>query len=419
MKTNRDGIEDQTVHGIAVALLAEDRDRLVLLQHRVEGTTLGRTVFSHAGFPSGPTDPILRQVQDQRSEVVLVDIESNRLQRAISVIELLQASTNDLAVFAVGEMSNPMSIVSAMRSGASEYLDRNGDAESLQEALSRFAASRSRALTSSGRARVFSFLNAKGGSGATTIAVNTALALQEDHGATVFVDFATLGHAALHLNVRPTFGLADALQNLHRMDTSLLDGFMTTCRRDLHLLAGVGQVAGLTPTGAELARLFDLLVSHYRYVIVDCSSRNDETSHMLCDLSHQIMLVGQTDVVTLWSASRIHAWLSETGGQEKVRLVLNRYKRIPGFTEEDVERATNSKVLWKVPGHYPSVAAGIDRGEPILCQDGEISRSIRGLAAALAGEQGDDGNVLAVENKATARKKAPSRLSFSPLRAGQ
>jgi pilus assembly protein CpaE len=408
------------MQGIAVALLSEDRDRLVLLQRRVEGTTLGRTVFSHAGFPSGPTDPVLRQIQEQRTEVVLVDIDPDRLPRAISVIEHLQSSTNDLAVFAIGDMTNPAGIVAAMRAGANEYLERNGDPDSLQEAFSRFAASRSRTLSSAGRARVFTVLNAKGGSGATTIAVNTALALQENHGgSTILVDFATLGHAALHLNVRPAFGLADALQNLHRMDVALLDGFMTSCKRDLHLLAGVGQVATLTPTAAELARLFDLLVSHYRYVIVDCSNRTDETTHMLCDLSHQIMLVSQTDVVTLWSASRIHAWLAETGGQEKIGLVLNRYKRIPGFSEEDVQRATNCKVLWKVPGHYPSVAAGIDRGEPILYQDSEISRSIRGLAAALATQSPDESGAVTVLDKETARKKAPGRLSFSPLRAGQ
>src|SRR5712692_2369782 len=38
------------------------------------------------------------------------------------------------------------------------------------------------------------------------------------------VDFAPGGHAALHLNVRPSFGLLDALQNLHRMDATLLEG---------------------------------------------------------------------------------------------------------------------------------------------------------------------------------------------------
>jgi pilus assembly protein CpaE len=407
------------MHGIAVALLSEDRDRLVSLQHRVEGTTVGRTVFSHAGFPVSSTDSVLRQIQDLRTEVVLVDIDAERLQRAINAIEVLKATTNDLAIFAIGEMNHPPSIVAAMRAGACEYLERSGDAASLQEALTRYSSTRTRNLTSSDRARVFTFLNAKGGSGATTLAVNTSLALQEDHGATVLVDFATLGHAALHLNARPTFGLADALQNLHRMDKSLLEGFMTTCKRDLHLLAGVGQIAALAPTTAELARLFDLLVTHYRYVVVDCSSRSDDISRMLCDLSHQVMLVGQTDVVTLWSASRLFSWLDESGGREKVGMVLNRYKKIPGFTEEDVQRATNCRVLWKVPNHYPSVAAGIDRGDPILYQDSEISRSIRGLAAALAKAQSDETSGLLVEDKAAARKKSVGGLSLFPLRAGQ
>jgi pilus assembly protein CpaE len=408
------------MQGIAIALLSEDRDRLVALQHRVEGTTLGRTVFSHAGFPASGTDPILRQIQDLRAEVVLVDIDPQRTQRAISLLELLESNTNDLAIFAVGDMTHPPTIVAVMRAGACEYLERVGDATSLQEALGRFASSRTRRLNSVGRARVFTFMNAKGGSGATTIAVNTAIALQENHGAAVLVDFASLGHASLHLNVRPIFGLTDALQNLHRMDAALLKGFMTVCKKDLHLLAGASQVVPMAPTAAELARLFDLLVTHYRYVIVDCSSRTDEISRMLADLSHQVMLVAQTDVVALWSSGRMHAWFDETGSREKVQLVLNRYKKIPGFSDEDMQKATSCRVLWKVPNHYHSVAAGIDRGEPVMLQDNEISRSIRGLAAVLAeAESAAQDGGQTVEDRSEARKKTGARLLISPASAGQ
>src|SRR5947209_14239936 len=99
--------EDWTMHGIAVALLSEDRDRLVLLQHRLEGTTLGQSVFSHTGFPVTPTDSILRQIQDLRTEVVLVDIDPLRPQRAVTLIELLKATTNEIAIFAIGEMHHP------------------------------------------------------------------------------------------------------------------------------------------------------------------------------------------------------------------------------------------------------------------------------------------------------------------------
>jgi pilus assembly protein CpaE len=406
------------MHGVAVALLAEDRDRLAVLQHRAEATTAARTVFSHAGFPSSTTDSILRQIQDLRAEVVVIDIDPTRSQRAISTIELLKNSTNDLAIFAIGDMDHPPTIVAAMRAGACEYLERAADAVPLQEALGRFVSSRARSVNGAGRARVLAFMNAKGGSGATTLAVNTALALQQEHGATLLVDFATLGHAALHLNVRPVFGLSDALQNLHRMDAALLKGFITVCRRDLHLLAGMNQIAGLAPTTSELARLFDLLVSHYQYVVVDCSSRMDQISHMIAELSHEVMLVTQTDVAALWSANRMRAWLDETGGESKVRVVLNRYKKIAGFGEEDLQKATNCKVAWKVPNSYHPVASAIDRGEPLILHDSDLSRSIRGLAALLA--KTEDSLATGPRTETTdARGKATARLFISPLRAGQ
>ncbi len=411
------------MHGVAVTLLSEDRERLGLLQQLLEGTQLGRIVFAHLGFPTSATDAVLRQIQDVRSEVVLVDIDPQNTQRAIQTIELIRHNTNDIGIFAAGEMNHPPTIVSAMRAGAGEFLERTPTSESLLEALNRFAASRSKLRTTSGRARVFTVTSAKGGAGATTTAVNTAIALQEAHGSTLLVDFAPLGHAALHLNVRPAFGIPDALQNLHRMDASLLEGLMTSCKGGLQLLAGALQPSALNPTSAELARLFDLLVSHFRYVVVDCSGRIDQTTRLLSDLSNAVLLVAQTDVVSLWSASRMRTFLDEGAGRERVRLVLNRYKKIPGFSEEDVEKATNCKLLWKLPNSYQLVSPAIDKGSPVALQDGqEISRSFRSLAAMLAEASVlNEGSLDLVytHDKADAKKKASGRLLISPLRAGQ
>src|SRR5882724_12051961 len=236
------------MQGVAVTLLTEDRERLPVLQHRLEGTGMGRNVFSHVGFPASPTDPVLRQMQDVRTEVVVVDIDARNPQPAIAAIELIQANTSEIAIFAVGEMNNPPTIVAAMRAGAREFLERNATSEALIEALTRFAASRGKGRTSSGRARIFTVMNSKGGAGGTTVAVNTAIAMQESQGGVLLVDFAPLGHCALHLNVRPTFGVVDALQNLHRLDASLLEGLMTQCKGGLQLLAGPQQPQGLAPT---------------------------------------------------------------------------------------------------------------------------------------------------------------------------
>src|SRR5580693_9259284 len=377
--------ENRPMPGIAVALLTEDREQSVVLNSRVESTNLARTVLTHVGFPVGPGDAVLRQMQDQHAEVVLVSIDPKNPQRAIRAIELIHASTPEVTIFAVGEMNQPTNIVSAMRAGAREFLDHAASREALIEAFARFSATLSRAQRSATKARVFTFLNAKGGAGATTTAVNTAVALQEAHGRVVLVDFAPIGHTALQLNLRPQFTLIDALQNLHRMDSSLLDGLMTPYRNGLHLLAGALQPHNSVPTASELARLFDLLVGQYNFVVVDGSGRMDGTMQMICDLSNAVLLVAQTDVVSLWSAGRIHAFLQEGAGRDRVRMILNRYKKIPGFSEDDVEHATNCKVLWKVPNAFQAVSPSIDHGTPVVLQEGpEISRSYRALAATLA-----------------------------------
>jgi pilus assembly protein CpaE len=411
------------MHGIAVTLLTEDKERLAVLQQRLETTQIGRNVFGHVGFPTSQTDPILRQIQDVRAEVVVVDIDPQNVQHAIHAIELIHGNTSEIVIFAIGGMDNPEIIVSAMRAGAREYIERTATTESMVEAFSRFSASRSKARTTSGRARVFTITNAKGGSGATTVAVNTAIALQEAHTGVLLVDFANLGHTALHMNVRPTFGLADALQNLHRMDPSLLQGLMTSCKNGLQLLAGPQQPQVITPTVAELAHLFDLMVSQFRYVVVDCSNRMDETARVLCDLSNAVLLVAQADVVSLWSAGRMRTFLEEGPGRDRVRLVLNRYKKIPGFSDEDVEAATNCKILWKVPNNHQAIGPAIDKGAPVAFHETiDVARSFRGLAAALAdaAATGEGSLDLVYQPDKTDAKKKPARsLLISPVRAGQ
>src|ERR1700747_3508843 len=392
MQTPREFGEQIAMHGIAVALLSEDREQLSALQGRLEGTRLGRAVFAHLGFPGGPTDSVLREIRESHAEVGVVDVSSRDAQRAVRAIELIKATTLQITIFASGELSPPANIVATMRAGAGEYIDSSAGSDALLEALTRYTSSRTRAFGAAGRARVFTFLSAKGGAGCTTAAVNTALALQQAHGDVVLLDFAPIGHAALHLNLRPHVGVLDALQNLHRMDVSLLDGMMTTTKEGLHLLAGPEQPYPTDPTPGELARLFDLLVNHYRFVVVDASSRLDPTTNLRSDLSNALLVVAQTDVVSLWSAGRIHGFLEEGTGRDRLRIILNRYKKIPGFTEEDVQQVTSSKVLWKVPNAYHAISPSIDNGTPIVLQEGpEISRSYRALAATLAGASSDSG----------------------------
>ena len=409
------------MHAIAVGILSESPERLGALQQRVESTQLGRVVFTHSNFPTNVADPAIRRMQDLRAEVILVDISTYETGRAMQAIELIHANVANASVFAAGAMSDPSVIVAAMRAGAREYLERDASSDSFAEALKRFAATSAKVRSSSGRARILAVINAKGGAGATTVAVNTAVSLEQSHGKTILVDVGLLGHAALHLNVQPAFGIADALQNLHRMDSALLQSFVTPCKGGLHLLAGPQQPLPLAPSAAELARLFDLLVSHFQYVIVDCSNRTDTLFRMIADLANAVLLVTQADVVSLWSAARVHSFLEQGSGRDRARLIVNRFKKIPGFSDEDIEKVTNCKLLWKLPNNFHAAGPSADKGNPVAFnENNELGKSFHSLANVLAGAAGSESSMdLGFSLGKAEDKKRLGSLLISPLRAGQ
>jgi len=375
---------------LSVVIVATDNEQRALLQVLVDGTSVARTVHTCASFPVAAADPITRRVRTANPDVTLVDIPADNPTIALRAIELLHQEMPDAAIFAVGTLNQPQVIVNAMRAGAREFIERPTNTTDLLEAFVRLTTAQRRSRQEGVRGKVYSIINAKGGNGATTVAVNLALALQSAYGQTALVDLAPLGHAALHMNLKPVFTVADATRNLHRMDSSLLESFMTRHSGGLQLLAGSTVPAAVDPSTTEFVRLFDMLVTHYRYVVVDASSRFDAASRLIASLSETVLLVACSDVASLWSAARVQQYLGEAGSRERVRLVLNRFRKVPGFSEADAEAAVGAKLIWRVPNQYFAISSAIDRGTPVMDQrNSEIARCFAGLAQELTRNDAD------------------------------
>jgi pilus assembly protein CpaE len=375
---------------LPVVVVASDEEQRAVLQVLVEGTSVARVAHSCATYPVATTDPVVRRIQSANPEVVLLDIPADNPSLALRAIEMLHEQLPQAALFAIGSMSQPQVIVNAMRAGACEFIERPTTTTELLEAFVRLSASQRKHRVEESRGKIFSVVNAKGGSGSTTVAVNLALALQAAHGNTALVDLAHLGHCALHLNVKPLFNVADAIRNLHRLDSSLLESFMTRHGAGLQLLAGPSTPVGTEPSNAEYAKLFDMLVGQFRYVVIDLSARMDLTTKLVANLSQTVLMVAHADVASLWSAARVQQYLSENSSREKVLLVLNRFRKIPGFSETDAEAAAGVKVVAKIPNQYFAVSTAIDRGVPLLQQTHtEIARAFTSLAARLTENEPD------------------------------
>jgi pilus assembly protein CpaE len=369
---------------LSVAVFATDNDQRAVLQVLVDGTSVARTVCSHQALPLAATDSVIRKTQALAPNVILVDIATDGTSAALRAIELLHQEFPDSAVFAIGSMAQSQLIVSAMRAGAREYIERPTTTTDLLEAFVRQTSTRRKPGRESSRGKILTIVNAKGGSGATTVAVNLAVALQSIQHSTALVDLAPLGHCGLHLNLKPAFTVSDAITNLHRLDSSLLDSFMARHAGGLQVLAGTMAPTPLEPSASDFARLFDIMGGLFRYIVVDASSRLDSSTRLVSNLSEKVLLVCHADVASLWSAARVSQYLGEHGSRDRFALVLNRYRKVAGFNEAETEAAIGAPVLWRIPNQYFAVSAAIDRGVPVIQQGStEIARSITGLAELL------------------------------------
>src|SRR6266700_3201628 len=159
---------------LSVVIVAADSDQRSVLQVLVDGTSVARTAFSASTYPVAATDPIVRRIQSASPDVILVDISADNPLVALHTIELLQQEVPGAAGFALGGMSQPQVIIQAMRAGAKEFIEKPTTTTDLLEAFVRLTTTQRKVKQEQVRGKIFTVVNAKGGSGATTVAVNLA-----------------------------------------------------------------------------------------------------------------------------------------------------------------------------------------------------------------------------------------------------
>ncbi len=394
---------------LRVAILASDGDQQGF-EAQLEATGLTRTVHVSSALPQSQQDPGFPALRESKPDVALINIPP-QAQAALDCIEFLHSSLPDCLLIPVGT-TTPQLIVSAMRAGAGEYLERPLKPEALREAITRaIAALDKRGMEN--RARLFCFINAKGGSGATTAAVNTAVALAAKDEPVLLVDLSTPGAASLQLNVRPRFTLADALANFQRLDWSLLEGLLTDCSAGLMLLAGADEPLPPCPSDG-LARIMDTLAPRFRHIVIDASSRFDELSRACCEFSDQVLLVAQPEMGALWSAAKVRKYLSASCHDRRIGLLLNRYRKMSGLDDEQIEAAVGCKIFWTIQNQYISVARAIENGIPVARdRRSELSKAFIGLASLLLGEQPEEPHMQEKRSRSSVFEKLTAARSFS------
>jgi pilus assembly protein CpaE len=314
------------------------------------------------------------------AEVVVLDLRERSTVPAS--VSLLKRHNPTLGVVIVASSLDPALMLEAMRAGVTEFVTEPVTQTELAAAIDRVAAQRP--VRDPGQ--VFAFLGGKGGVGTTTLAVNVATALAKGAASsTLLIDLhAAYGDAALFVGVEPRFSVADALENIHRLDDSFLRTLVGRTKFGLDLLASSDR-AMVGPLDVRAVRsLIDCAARHYPCVVLDVP-RSDSTMLDALELVTTIVVVANQELSTVRGASRMAAALRQRYGKDRVTVVVSRYDQVAEIGRKEIERVIGGPVAQVFPSNYRVALGAINVGRPLVLDNhNKLAASFETFARGLA-----------------------------------
>jgi pilus assembly protein CpaE len=329
------------------------------------------------------------KLRQWRPQVVLLDVSSD-LERATEIIQFITGIGQEVLVVGLHTDNNSEALLKVLRAGATEFLHAPFDSNSQREAVARLSrlCQPAHDIDSSGEnGSVVVFTSAKPGSGASTLATQTAFALRRSTGKKVLLaDFDLMGGTiGFYLKVDHSYSLVEALQHADHLDPALWNSLVVNA-------GGVDILAApLSPftDPVENARLHVVLNYSrmiYDWIVVDLPLVFQRTSLITLSESDQAFLVSTSELPSLHLARKAVNMLEQLGlPKDRFRMVVNRVGKRDGIGIADMEKLFNCPVYSSVPNDYFSLHRVITLGQP-LSGDGELGKAIDGLAQKLAGQ---------------------------------
>lgn len=242
--------------------------------------------------------------------------------------------------------------------------------EASEQTPSQFISQTQTDSTLSKGAPVIAVYSPKGGIGASTIAANLAVTLQQEYGDVVLMDAdLQFGDILVHLNTKATRTASDLVHD-GELDIELVPEIVLAHNSGLKLLLG--------PTRPELAdsitpdmvgEIVKSLKKHFKLVVVDTASQLSDKTLVVLDNADYVLLVTAPELPAIKSA-KLFLELTEQleFAPEKVGVLINRANAPGGVLPDKMEKALKISHSYRIP-YDPKLHAAINRGTAIIQQD--------------------------------------------------
>lgn len=246
-----------------------------------------------------------------------------------------------------------------------------------------------------GSDQLVAVINAKGGSGASTISATLAHGLVERIGRRVTLLDMDLqfGNLSSLFDLPPAGGLIDAVLRADSIDALALEGHMLKHKSGLHLLGNTPEQL-IVPGEIEETRvrkLVEILRSSYDHIVADLPRQIDGVTGLMLESADRILLVLQQSVSHIQDARQMLRYLTQYMGvpEQRITIVINRWDKRVALTPNDIQKALGMNDMLCIPNDFARVAESANLGIPLLevAPSSQVSRAMMRLAEVLSGKK--------------------------------
>lgn len=350
---------------------------------------------SLAVVESAHADPLHGQRALPDILVLMIEGETDDMLRALAA----RAPSDRPATIVIAPAGDANLMRRAMQIGARDYFSPPVQKDDLLTALADIRRGMGGATPEpqGTRGRLMAVINAKGGSGASTIAANLAhlqtLELEADV-ALVDLDL-QFGTLPLAFDVTPHHSLLDTLQEIGRLDAKTLKSHAARHASGVAIFSAMSEQMPLPweQSAQALRQFLDLVRRTYPLAVVDLPRQIDPLTTTVLEQADQVLIVMQQSLAHVRDAKRLLRILG-TGiavPSTNIAVVVNRYIENSHLARNDIVDAISPPQLLDLPNDFKTVSEAQNVGVPLqeLDKNAPITRALQALLAQLTRPHGE------------------------------
>jgi pilus assembly protein CpaE len=323
-----------------------------------------------------------------------------------SLLALCDRTTRIVALGTVNDISYYRRLTAL---GVSDYLVKPIEPAALSSALAGAEKPRPalQAVEPEKPTCVLAVVGARGGVGASTVAVNLAwLSAHERKRSTAIVDLdLQFGTVGLQLDLEPSHGLREALENPERIDGLFIASAMANESENLYVLSAEEPLSEHVRVSPEACgMLIEALPAEMQAVVLDIPMREAVANPALLKNADRIVLVADFSLVGMRDAGRIARLCREQAPDAALHVVANRagIGRRDEIPKAEFAKGTDLPLGHVIPfdPRLAALSANTGRALPKVAPKSPLVKALRGLA--------DD--VLRRRDEVSARPSPVARL---------